>query len=156
MANGGSHARGKLARHAGQARLGQVVVGLMEVLETPVVHIVPAIGAEAVDGERVAHLGHGIGQQHAGLPREAQHGVVLASHAFVGGLRQIQQHQHGNVARPAHAAHHDARVGLAPHALRHHRIERGIQVDLVAVLQLAQALHALRLHEPPAGTSCAL
>ncbi len=72
--------------------------------------------------------------------------MLLAGHLVVGGVREVEQHQHRDIAHLAHAAHHDARVGLLAHAHVDHRSQRGVEVDLVAVFELAQALHALRLH----------
>ena len=49
--------------------LGAFVPVLVEILEAVVLDVVAAVRAEAVDGERVADLVDGVGQQHAGLLR---------------------------------------------------------------------------------------
>ena len=145
MADGRAHARGELAAHARQAGLRHFVVGLVEILEAGIFDVVAPVRAETVDREGVADLVDGVGQQHGGLALQVQHAVVLPAHLLVGGLRQVQQHHHRNVAHLAHRAHHDARVGLLPHADVDHGADGGVDVHLVAVFQLADARHALRL-----------
>ena len=141
-----AHAGGQLAGHAGEPGLRRLVPVLVEVLEAVVLDVVAAVRAEAVDGERVADLVDRVGQQHAGLLGEFAHRVFLVLHLLVGGFGQVEQHQDREVARLAHAAHHDARVGLVAEADVDEAGDRRVDVDLVAVLQLADALHALRLH----------
>ena len=141
-----AHAGGQLAGHAGQLGLGRFVPVLVEVLEAVVLDVVAAVRAEAVDGEGVADLVDGVGEQHAGLLGEFAHRVFLVLHLLVGGFGQVEQHQDREVAGLAHAAHHDARVGLVAQADVGEAGDRRVDVDLVAVLQLADALHALRLH----------
>ncbi len=107
-----------------------------------------------MDGERVPHLVDGVGQQHASLLGEFAYGqlrtlLLILGHAcyfLVGGFGQVQQHQDGEVPGLAHAAHHDARVRLIAQADVGEAGDGGVDVDLVAVLQLADALHALGLH----------
>ena len=68
-----AHARGQLAAHAGQARLRLFAVRGVEILEAVVLDVVPAVGVEAVDGELIAQLVHGMRHQRGGLAREVQH-----------------------------------------------------------------------------------
>ena len=72
--------------------------------------------------------------------------MLLTRHLVVRGVRQVKQDQHRDVAGFAHAAHHDARVGLTAHAHLDHRSQRSVEVDLVAIFELADALHPLGLH----------
>ena len=146
VANGRAHAGGELSGHTGEFGLGFIVPVLVEVLETEILDIVAAVGTEAVDGKRVAHLADRIGQQHTGAPGQIEHGILLAMDDFVGGLGQVEQHQDREIAGFPDRPHHDARVRLIAHADVDETLDGGVDVDLVAVFQLADALHALRLH----------
>ena len=108
--------------------------------------VVPAVRAEAVQGEGVADAVERVRQQHRGCAREIHHRILLAAHLVVRRLRHVEQDHHRQVAQVALVAHHDPRVGLLTHADVDHRAHGGIDVQLVAVLDPADALHALRDH----------
>ena len=75
VTQGGPHAGRQLAGHAGQTRPRGVVVGRVEVLEAEILHVVPAVGVEAVDGEGIADLAQGVGQQGGGLAGQVENGA---------------------------------------------------------------------------------
>ncbi len=58
-----AHARRQPALHAGQPRLGIVVVRLIEILETKIVDIVATFGREAMHGKIIADRVNCPGQQ---------------------------------------------------------------------------------------------
>mmetsp|Transcript_38692 Transcript_38692/g.90447 ORF Transcript_38692/g.90447 Transcript_38692/m.90447 type:complete len:917 (+) Transcript_38692:6677-9427(+) len=146
VAQGRAHAGGVGALHARQPRLHEGVVRLVKVLETVVVHIVPAVGAEPVQREGVANAVQRVRKQHRGGTRQVHDAVVLPAHLVVARLGQVQQHHHRQVALAALVAHHDAGVGLLAHADVDHGAHGRIDVQLVTVFDPADALHALRDH----------
>jgi hypothetical protein len=125
--------------------LGVLVPVLVEVLETVVLHVVAAVGAEAVDGEGVAHLADGVGQQHAGLRVSSQHRVFLAwTMSLVDSDRSSSTRmEKSRVLRTLRIMMRGS--GWLPRRMSV-KLDGGVDVDLVAVLQLADALHALGLH----------
>ena len=62
-----AHACGQLSLHACESRPCILAVGFVELLEAVVLDIVTPVRVEAVNGELVAELVHGVRYEHAGL-----------------------------------------------------------------------------------------
>ena len=148
MAQGGAHAGAQATLHARQARLGQVIVGLIEILEAEVLNVVTAIRGETMDGEGVADAIDGPGQQPGGLAGQAQDSrtfLIVLVDALVGGLGQVEQDQHCQVAHVAGDANVDAGVRHDAAADVDHGPHRGVEVQFLPLLVATAAHHPLGL-----------
>jgi hypothetical protein len=66
--------------------------GVVEILEPVIVHVLAGVGAEGVDGERVAHAVHRMRQQRGRISFEFEHRPAGGFDVVVGRLRRIDQH----------------------------------------------------------------
>jgi hypothetical protein len=116
-------------------------------LDVQVAHVVAGVGVEAGDGEGVAQLFDGPGQQGDGFLAEFQDGLLGAGSFFVEGFGQVQQQHDGDVAAVGAVAHVDARVRVGAALEVDEGADGHVQVQFAAFFLVADADLVLGLEQ---------